>query len=40
MKVRNYDILKAFRKEIDLKTKTVKSKKKYTRKLKHKKEQQ
>lgn len=36
MKKRNGDILKAYRKEINLQTKVVKSKKKYNRKKKHK----
>ena len=35
--MRDYNILKAYKKEIDLKTKVVKSKKAYTRKVKHKK---
>jgi len=33
---RDWNIIKAYKKEIDLKTKVVKSKKKYTRKMKHK----
>ena len=33
---RNGDILKSYKKEIDLKTRVVKSKKDYTRKEKHK----
>lgn len=33
---RNGDILKSFKKELDLKTKVVKSKKDYKRKEKHK----
>lgn len=37
--MRDYNILKNFKKEIDLSTKTVKNKKKYTRKKKHKKEE-
>lgn len=32
---RDMNILKAFKKEIDLKTKTISSKKRYTRKVKH-----
>jgi len=34
--MRNFHIVKAFKKEVDLKTRVVKSKKKYTRKVKHK----
>ena len=36
MKKRDLNILKAFQNEIDLKTKSIPSKKKYTRKEKHK----
>ena len=36
-KKRNLDVLQSYRREINLGTKIVKSKKKYTRKLKHKK---
>jgi len=37
MKKRDINIVKAFKKEIDLKTRVVRSKKAYTRKVKHKK---
>jgi len=35
---RDFNILKAFKKEINLKTRVLKNKKKYTRKIKHKKD--
>jgi hypothetical protein len=37
---RNGDILKSYKREINLQTKSVKSKKKYTRKQKHNKKQE
>ena len=36
MKQRDLNIIKAFKRELDLRTKPVKNKKKYSRKAKHK----
>ena len=36
MKPRDLNIMKAFKRELDLRTKSVKNKKKYSRKAKHK----
>ena len=36
MKQRDLNIVKAFKRELDLRTKSVKNKKKYSRKAKHK----
>lgn len=38
-KPRNGDILKSFKREVDLSTRSISSKKKYTRKKKHKEQQ-
>ena len=36
MKPRDLNIMKAFKRELDLRTKSIKDKKKYSRKAKHK----
>jgi len=35
LKRRNHDILKSFRKEVDMRTKVVRDRKRYQRKVKH-----